>query len=238
MALCPKHLLSIANWTKASRLNQDKIKSEKHGYVKGLHAPSEAGALHRFFFETHSDETHKEQVRETFSYLGLSGGQPLLVKNLNNTFRLKRIVEHFPDARFIMITRNKLDAASSLLRARLKEHKSLNCWFGPKPPGFEKFLNYTPAYQVLWQIAEMENIARNFVQEYHCPFYEIELNELISNPGLLKKQIMKFLNLPSKNNQATEGIRPLKSSNINSDWLSDLNTALDELKTAGVRIQS
>ena len=91
---------------------------------------------------------------------------------------------------------------------------------------------------MLWQIAEMENIARNFVQEYHCPFYEIELNELISNPGLLKKQIMKFLNLPSKNNQATEGIRPLKSSNINSDWLSDLNTALDELKTAGVRIQS
>lgn len=230
MALFPRFILKIANLTRCSRQNYNEIRPERNGFVSGLHAPSEAGALHRFLFEEVKNSNDFQDVFNTIACLTKTRGCPVLLKNLNNTFRLQQILKIFPNARFMMITRNRTDAASSLIRSRVVENGSSDIWFGPKPQGFERLSNKSPEYQTLWQVSEMERVVSAFAQANNCRIVKINFNDLISSPQNQKEIITRDLGLRPKSCDPSKGILVSQTKDTTDSVSAQMRLALQEIE--------
>lgn len=95
-----------------------------YGLIKGLWAPSEAGRFFSFLFErekfTHLTNTIKA-YEESFKV-------PFISKNVNNSFRIARLLQCFPDAVIVMITRETMSNAQSIIHG-LECNKLKNSYF-------------------------------------------------------------------------------------------------------------
>lgn len=157
MTLFPKHLSLISTIQNAYG-NARKIKASKYGYVPGLFAPNEAGALFRFFFDSNQSEGHVKKVRATFHGLAVKGQKALVCKNIFNALRINQILHAFPRARFIVVRRGILYNAQDLLKSREDIHGGREQWFSLKPPMPED-CELTNCYeQVVWQVLEINRL--------------------------------------------------------------------------------
>jgi hypothetical protein len=57
-----------------------------------------------------------------------------------------------PEARFVVIQRDLLDHARSILVARLRANGEARTWWSVEPPGWERLRELEPAEQVLGQV--------------------------------------------------------------------------------------
>jgi hypothetical protein len=101
--------------------------------------------------------------RVLFSLISKSG-RSLLIKNLYSGLRLAPIVHYIPEAVFIVIERDIIDNARSILEARKNQLGNYETWFSMKPPGYEKMLTFPPHEQVVEQIRAI----------YGMIYYELE----------------------------------------------------------------
>lgn len=127
------------------------------GYVPGVRAPSEAGALNRFWF---ADEgvpaPPAARIRAFVGALSARLGGSLVIKNVYNSFRLPRILEVFPEAIFVLVRRDVRFAAQSLLLARRELYGSDEEWFSLKPPEYDEVRDLPPIDQVVRQVLCIE----------------------------------------------------------------------------------
>lgn len=142
-----------------------------HGQTKGWAAPSECGQWwYRFFqrdpvYVTLADVDKRKMRNFRRSLLALTEAtdRPVVFKNLYASLRLEAITKHIPEALFIVIKRNELDNAHSILEGRMK---ALNCydqWWSVPPPNVEQLKLLEPAQQAVEQIRAVHNVISHAV---------------------------------------------------------------------------
>lgn len=146
--------------------------TSKYGYIQGLSAPSEAGVLFNHWFG--NDESVKQDkhnllpahvVRMTVDSTGCLMKGPFIVKNLNNSIRLERINQIFPNAIYIYIKRDVTYTAQSIILARRKLFRNDEGWFSVKPQNYKTLLELDPFEQVIYQIMSIEKCIKKVLDD-------------------------------------------------------------------------
>ena len=144
-----------------------------HGQTKGLSAPSECGAWwYRFFRRNPAyvtladvDEQSMRNFRRSLLALSESTNKPLVFKNLYASLRLEAIAKYVPEALFVVIQRNELDNAHSILESRMKAQNDYNQWWSIPPPNVEQLKLLDPAQQVVQQIRGVHNVINQAIKD-------------------------------------------------------------------------
>lgn len=182
-----------------SRINSD-FESE-HGATKGDTGPSEAGDFwYRFFpkypHQMSSSDATKKRIKELRSVIRLFADtckKPVVFKNVFNSLRIPVLVKAIPEARYILIERDLTDNARSLLVGRIKRG-DINAWWSAKPEGFDAVISKRPAYQAVWQSAQMNKIAKAELSKLEKDkYFTLTYAEVCANPEKALKDIHSWL---------------------------------------------
>jgi hypothetical protein len=172
------------------------------GTTDGELSPAECGEFwYRFYSrepqywkaEGLSSQKTKE-LRTALHAFSLHSSSPLLIKNLVNVLRLESLVKVVPEAKFIIVHRNPLDIAHSILSARMKQSGSYSSWFSLKPEGWQSWLDLGPEVQVVNQIKAVYDQI-NSVEESTNQFDAFHLNyeDFCKSPNEMTSRIQSFL---------------------------------------------
>lgn len=127
-----------------------------YGQTKGKSAPSECGSWWYRFFpdrpDQKADNSEMRKFRRSLLALAASFNKPVIFKNLYVTLRLKAISTHIPEALFIVIKRNEIDNAHSIIEGRMKATGRYDQWWSVPPPDVERLKSLEPAWQAVEQI--------------------------------------------------------------------------------------
>lgn len=134
--------------------------SSVHGTTAGDTAPSECGQWwYRFFrrtpaYVTHDDVDPKKMrcFRRSLLAFARAAEKPIVIKNLYATLRLDPLLEHIPEALFIIVKRDETANAHSLLEVRKKVFGSYETWWSMPTPDKDKLDHLPPHVQVVEQI--------------------------------------------------------------------------------------
>lgn len=135
----------------------------EYGSTNKKYSPSECGDFwYRFFrrkspYVTRKDvnSTRMQCLRNTICKLTRVQKKTLLLKNLYTTLRLGPITEHIPEALFIVVKRNILDNAHSILEARMQNMGSYHHWWSVPSQRIDELINLPPEEQVVEQINDI-----------------------------------------------------------------------------------
>ncbi len=147
--------------------------SSHHGQTKGWSAPSECGGWwYRFFPSAPAyvtladvDERKMRHFRRSLLALTEASNKPVVFKNLYASLRLESISKHIPEALFIIIKRNELDNAHSILEGRMKALGRYDQWWSVQPPNIEQLKSLEPAQQAVEQIRAVHNVISHAVED-------------------------------------------------------------------------
>ena len=166
------------------------------GYVNGLLAPSEAGALMKHWFTGTNPLAQRdpELVRRIAASLANVMGGPLVLKNLYLDSAFDLVFATFPECVILRMTRDERFTAQSILTARRREVGDHADWWGPRPKGFESVVGQSLPRQIAWQINQIEHsLDRLSSQE---PVSErlltCDYGELCSAPRSLMQRLSSF----------------------------------------------
>jgi Sulfotransferase family len=134
-----------------------------YGKTKGLAAPNECGEYwYRFFRRkpqyvpmNEADPKKMKDMRKAIAILTKSFGRSIMFKNLMNSVRLEPIIGVLPEARFIVIKRDEIAIAHSILEARKKVLGSYDKWFSLEPPHVTTYSKRPGHEQVIEQIRDI-----------------------------------------------------------------------------------
>jgi hypothetical protein len=148
-------------------------------------APREAGNFWLRFFDLDTYEsaadlgTHQAGTlaRSIHAMQVLSGGTPFVNKNVKHMLRIDALAAIFPDAHFLVVERDMVDVALSVLRSREKMLGDRAAWFSAKPPEYETLKTLDPAEQVCGQVFGLEarlieDLGRLEANRVHTVVYE------------------------------------------------------------------
>lgn len=137
-----------------------------YGQTASPLAPAECGQWwYRFFrrdpaYVTLADVDEKKMYafqRSLFSLLAACG-KSFIFKNLYACLRLEPIAEYVPRALFIVIERDWVDNAQSILNARKDASGSYDPWWSVPPPDVDKLSKLSPVEQVVGQIEAIHDL--------------------------------------------------------------------------------
>jgi hypothetical protein len=131
-----------------------------HGKTDGLWEPSECGSFwYRWFARKPQyvpmGKADPEKLRRMkYVVAGLTNAfrMPLLFKNMLCALRLRPLAAAFPDAVFLVIRRDPLMVAQSLLETRQRVHGDMHIWWSMEPPNIDEIRLLEPELQVTEQI--------------------------------------------------------------------------------------
>ena len=172
------------------------------GYAKGTWAPSECGEFWYRFFPRNPQHTllsdvsakNMARMRGVVGKLQEAGNKPLLFKNMPCALRLEPLIHALPEAIFLVMQRNLLDNAHSILCARKTIYHDYGSWWSLKPRSYPK-LRILPAHvQVVEQIRAINDLidqARNQFGDER--FLDVQYETLCDNTHDELNSIERFL---------------------------------------------
>ena len=120
----------------------------------------------------------------------------MLIKNLYVALRLGILSECLPEARYIVLHRNRFDNAASILNGRLKNHGSFESWWSVEVPNVEQLLQQDAITQVLGQIDGIYALINEAEKKVHYPqnqFMHVTYEELCQDPRSFVNEIVQFV---------------------------------------------
>lgn len=140
----------------------------RHGRTRGWAGPSECGDYWYRFFPRRPQYVPPEaaepesmrRLRGSVRALGDAAGRPLVFKNLVNSLRLGPLGTTLPEALFVVIRRDVVANAASLLAGRLERSGDYARWWSAEPPGIETLRTLPPHEQVVEQIRAIDAVIR------------------------------------------------------------------------------
>jgi hypothetical protein len=112
----------------------------QYGAVDGRLAPSDGwDVFHRWFPRYRMEPVRRGQLGELRRIVGAyerMWGKPFISKNNHNSIRIAELDKTFPNAFFIHVTRNVVDASLSLLEARKRHGVPLGDWWSCPAPQY------------------------------------------------------------------------------------------------------
>jgi len=212
--------------------------SSKHGRTNGLSGPSECGEWwYRFFRRMPAHvplvavhKTKMRKFRRSVMAFTKAAGKPVLFKNLYASLRLEPLSKYLPEALYIIVTRNELFNAASILSGRKKAFGSYEKWWSVPPPGWEQLQDKTASKQVVGQIraiyAEIDRvIAKGFIKE--SKVLRVEYEELCRDTQSLIETMDEFFSY--------NGLKIARRFEVPDSFIASENISLpadiaDELK--------
>lgn len=221
MALMPRYMVRLCQLRPAFCTGFTGAPRESHfGYVPGLLAPNEAGAVVRHWLDDRAGHEHDGRVRATVAALSAASGGPLLAKNLRITLRLDRMLALFPDARLLFLRRDPLMTAQSLLFVRRRLYGDDSHWWSVEPPGVDLIRERDPFYQVLWQVDAMEQAAIEGCLSHPRQSVLIDYADLCRSPDRLLDALgMRLGLMPTCNEPVPAGVKESYSQRLTpAEW--------------------
>ncbi|MBU2538845.1 MAG: sulfotransferase [Proteobacteria bacterium] len=179
----------IEKWFHPTKDRPQSDYHSKHGVTKGWASPAECGAWwYRFFRRKPAyvtlgdvDGVKMRCFRRSLAALISAFGRPLLFKNMYVALRLDPLLAHVPEALIIVIKRDVVDNAHSLLEVRKRVFGCYEQWWSMEPPGCEGLKKLPPARQVVEQIVRINELIeedrRAFANQPEC-FFSIQYEDL------------------------------------------------------------
>jgi hypothetical protein len=134
-----------------------------------------------------------EEFRQTVYALQNRSGKPLFIKNLSFSLRLQVLREVLPKAKYIVVRRNPLYTAQSILLAMRKNNAPEDRVWGILPKDFEKLAGLSPHEMVVRQVNQIEH--QIFEDLKHIPEQNIlylDYEKLGAAPELVLGEVMKL----------------------------------------------
>lgn len=163
-----------------------------HGIVRGLMAPCSGWRLfHRWFPEhDHSKPVQSQKLYELRNIVRLQEiifRAPFAVKNNNNSTRVDHLAGVFPEALFIHVRRNLVDATLSLLEARRQYGIEVNEWWSVAPPAVYNQTFSSALEQAVVAVQETHRcIERSLGQIDEQRWCVVAYEEVCSDPSVLE----------------------------------------------------
>lgn len=120
---------------------------------------------------------------------------PLFFKNVWFMGNPSLAYKLFPHAYFIIMKRDILSNALSIMRSRIQYHGSEKAWFALKPTNYEKCKHLPPEYQIIGQIKGVYNDIEAQSSRFSERAIQITCEELCNDPVKTVKKIAKKLNI-------------------------------------------
>lgn len=136
-----------------------------HGKTDAPYAPSEASQWWYRFFRRYPryvdlsgvEKRKMARFRKSIQSFIEACGKPVLYKNPHAALRVQPIVKYMPESLFIMMTRDEVDNAHSLLEVRHKVYKDYQRWWSMEPPLIDELEKLPPQEQVIEQIRHIRS---------------------------------------------------------------------------------
>ena len=131
-----------------------------NGATRDSYGPNECGEWwYRFFRRKpayvsleEADRGRMQWLRQSIAALTNAQDKPILLKNLYASLRLQPILSHIPEALIVVVKRDELDNAHSLLEGRMKLFGSYSHWWSVEPPNTDSLNRLPPHAQVVEQV--------------------------------------------------------------------------------------
>lgn len=137
-----------------------------HGRTMTSSGPSECGEWWYRFFRRRPAYVLKDDVsrgmmqafRRSIYLFERACNRPLIYKNLYVGLRLEPILAAVPEAVFIVIERDLVDNAQSILKGRYDTYGTYEKWWSVPPPDLEQLSSLAPIEQVVGQIKSIHRL--------------------------------------------------------------------------------
>ena len=134
-----------------------------YGKVRGPAAPREAGGFWGQFFDPDSyvgfDELSKDDVtrlRKTIAIVERSfHGAPFVNKNVKHLLRIEALKKTFPNCHFLVVERDQVQVALSLLRGRYETQADPRQWLSARPTNYQTLATRSLVEQISGQLASL-----------------------------------------------------------------------------------
>jgi LPS sulfotransferase NodH len=162
------------------------------GFVPGLMAPSEAGAVVRRWFAGDAPLSARDggvSVRRGFFEIARLMGGPVVMKNLNLDHLLGRVLHVFPGALLVRMRRAPPFTAQSILKARKAQSGDAARWWSIKPPGYERLLAMDAYTQIAWQLRLLDEAVERAVGAHATQLFDCQYEQLCNDPASMLRSI-------------------------------------------------
>ena len=212
----------------------------RFGQTSGPDAPSECGPFWYRFFRRHpqyvplseADPARLRRLRAAVRALGDAAGKPLVFKNLLCTLRLEPIGAALPEAVFVVIRRDLVANAASVLEARRTLHGDYGTWWSAEPPEIDELRALPPHEQAVEQIRRIEALVDRDRERLGAHrFLEVRYEELCDDPHGTLAAVAELANA----NGFTLARRQAIPAKFDRSGASRLDPALHERVVAYVR---
>lgn len=171
-----------------------------YGRASGVMAPGEGNMWHVWFDNLNHqgmDDVSEFAKRETVRYVGRTErlfSAPFLNKCVKHDLRIVPLARLFPEAVFIIVVRNPVDVAVSLLRGRSELTGKNTEWLSVRPRNYEALAVMSPVAQVCGQIAGiLGDLADDMATIGADRFIAVEYEHFAEAPRSLTEVIAEFL---------------------------------------------
>ena len=174
-----------------------------HGVTDSSYAPSEASQWwYRFFrrYPRYVDLSGVEadkmvRFRKSVQSMLQACGKPVLYKNPHAALRIQPIVKYIPEALFIIMDRDEVDNAHSLLEVRNKVYGDYQTWWSMEPPKINELQELPVHEQVVEQIRHIhatieKDLTISGADSSKCFFMKYE--DLCGNPEREMDKLASF----------------------------------------------
>lgn len=184
----------------------------RYGATRQSFEPAECGQWwYRFFRRNPAyvtlddiDPAKMREFRRSLLQLSEECDRPVLLKNLYASVRLQPILHYLPESLFIVIHRDEVQNAHSLLEARWDNYESYDHWFSVEPPEMEQLKTLPAHAQVIEQIRATYRLIDKDFSEANFPSsrrFDLNYEALCASPAMVLAELRDFL---SNNNCAPQ----------------------------------
>tara|TARA_B100000989_G_scaffold145077_1_gene108103 strand:- start:23894 stop:24874 length:981 start_codon:yes stop_codon:yes gene_type:complete len=209
------------------------------GSTSSLHSPSECGEfwyrwLPKFKHTIEKGECSKEtikQIRDEISAVINFYDKPLVIGNNNAGLRIGFLKEVFPDAKYIVIDRNPLFVAQSLLLARKKVHGNFTQWWGLMPKNYNLLKKKSFISQV---VSQHYFTNKQIYQDLKCDkpktnWIVVNYSEFSGKKEIIIEKIKDFINFNKKRNFFKKNnVVESKEIKIEQELIRQIKIEIDE----------
>ncbi len=146
----------------------------------------------------HLKEYHQVQwkeLRHSLLQISITFNKPVLYKNVLVGMHLKGMSEICGDSLFILVERDPVDNAISILKGREERFGDRSHWWSIRPPGYEKWLNLSYYEQIARQVIEINKLHQAAIEENKIPVVTVKYSELCDSPGEILSLIEEKLKI-------------------------------------------
>ncbi len=231
MAVMPCHMIKLCRlFPRVANHYTGPIRPSYHGFVPGLLAPSEAGKIVDRWFDAQYWPEDRPKIRRTIAAISLATGRPLLLKSLTNSTRIDRIMQTFPYARFIVVTRDERFAAQSILLARQRLGIGDKTWWSVCPPGVEHLDGKSAAYRAVWQVVATNHAIRDALTEAGRAVKYVRYEQFCDDPsGTTSHLAEQFGLLMTLRPESRTAFTSANRIQVDSTTWDEIETAVQQL---------